>query len=239
MIASLIICIGLLLGLVPWGGQLRNITYYLCATKGAMLKNIEAVVFDLGGVLLNLDFDRLEKTFTNAGVENFESLFRLGHADSVFKEYESGLLSDEAFVQGIIDLPGSVFTKETAVAAWNSILLDFPVERIRLLESLSAKYRLFLYSNTNAIHYAHFAAVFEKAYNKPLDSLFEKAYYSHKIGYCKPDINGYNFIVSDANLQPGKLLFIDDAQVNVEGAIKAGWNAHWLKPGETVADLEF
>lgn len=201
-----------------------------------MLKNMEAIVFDLGGVLLNLDFARLEKSFTDAGVKNFKDFFGLGHADSIFKDYEVGRISDKEFVKGMVELSGGVLNEQTAVAAWNSILLDFPKERVDLLAALSRKYRIFLYSNTNAIHYEHFAAEFKAQYGRTLNSCFEKAYYSHEIGYRKPEPAGYEYITRDAGLDPKNLLFIDDAEVNVLGARAVGWNAYWLKPGEAITD---
>lgn len=202
-----------------------------------MLKNTDAIVFDLGGVLLNLDFLKLENAFTSSGVTNFKEFFGLGHADSIFKEYETGSISDQEFIQGMVRLSGGVLTAASAVAAWNSILLDFPEDRVQLLATLAKQHRIFLYSNTNALHYEHFAAEFQSRYGRSLDSCFEKAYYSHVIGHRKPDTGGFEYIAGEAGLDPARTLFIDDAEVNVEGARKAGWKAHWLKPSESVVEL--
>lgn len=202
-----------------------------------MLENIDAIVFDLGGVLLNLDFGKTEQAFVNAGLNNFKQYFALGHADAIFRDYETGAITDEQFVEGMVKLTNGKLTPETAVAAWNAMLLDFPAERVELLEKLSRHKRIFLYSNTNAIHHAFFIAAFHEVYGKSMDGLFEKAYYSHLIGHRKPDTSGFEYIAADVSLDPERTLFIDDAAVNVEGARKAGWQAYWLQPEDTVNRL--
>ena len=202
-----------------------------------MLDNIDAIVFDLGGVLLNLDFGKTEQAFVNAGLSNFKQYFALGHADAIFRDYETGAITDEQFVEGMVKLTNGKLTPETALAAWNAMLLDFPAERVELLEKLSRHKRIFLYSNTNAIHHAFFIAAFHEVYGKSMDGLFEKAYYSHLIGHRKPDTSGFEYIAADVSLDPERTLFIDDAAVNVEGARKAGWQAYWLQPGDTVNRL--
>lgn len=202
------------------------------------MQGIKNIVFDLGGVLLNLDMQKTEDAFTSMGVKNFKELFALGHAASFFKEYEVGLINDEQFVDSLLNIIGNQYERTSVIAGWNAMLRDFPVERIELLKQLKKKYRLFLFSNTNAIHLASFQQTYSAAYNGDLlDQLFEKTWYSHDIKLRKPDVKAFQYVLQHSGLQPHESLFIDDALVNVEGAKAAGMQAWHLEPGKTVLEI--
>jgi len=109
------------------------------------MKGIKNIIFDLGGVIINLDNQRTEDAFTSLGVKDFRSYFGHGHASSFFKEYEVGRLSDQQFVDSIRQLTGLAVPDEAIVDSWNALLLDFPPERIQLLKQLRKTYRLFLF----------------------------------------------------------------------------------------------
>jgi putative hydrolase of the HAD superfamily len=117
------------------------------------------------------------------------------------------------------------------------MLLDFPAERVELLNRLKNKYRLFLFSNTNAIHLQAFHRSYQDVYGTTMDELFEKAYYSHRINLRKPDVEAYRYVVKDGRMDAAETLFIDDALVNVEGARLAGLQAVHLTGGKTILDL--
>jgi putative hydrolase of the HAD superfamily len=126
------------------------------------------------------------------------------------------------------------------ISAWNAMLLDFPKERIDLLAELRKKYNLYLFSNTNAIHLAAFQKTFAETFNgASLDGEFTKAWYSHLIKLRKPDVEAYEFVISDGGLNPAETVFIDDALVNVEGARKAGLHGIHLEPGKTILDIDW
>lgn len=198
---------------------------------------VKNIIFDLGGVLLNLDVAQTRDAFIKLGLKQIDDLFRIGHAESFFKEYEIGAISDEEFVEKArqLSLPGT--TSDQVIAAWNIMLLDFPAERMQLLNQLKNKYRLFLFSNTNAIHLQAFHKSYQDVYNVAMDELFEKAYYSHLINQRKPDVAAFEFVINDSRLNAAETLFIDDALVNVEGARLAGLQAVHLTDGKTILDL--
>jgi putative hydrolase of the HAD superfamily len=133
-----------------------------------------------------------------------------------------------------IDLPDQVI-----VDAWNALLLDFPPERIELLRSLKNRYSLFLFSNTNALHHAHFHNMFRRDFGgESMDDLFKKAYYSQVMKMRKPDKASFEFIIRENKLDPAETLFVDDALINIEGAKSAELIAHYLAPGTTILDLD-
>lgn len=201
----------------------------------AQIKNI---IFDLGGVILDLDFARTESSFVNLGITNFKELFAYAHATNIFKDYEVGLVSDEEFVQALQKHAGNNISAMQVTDAWNALLGEFPSARIELLRKLANRYRIFLFSNTNAIHLEAFQKIYTNIYGGRLDELFEKTYYSHLIKLRKPDVSAFEYVIRDAGVNPSTTLFIDDYAANIEGAKAAGLQAIFLEPGKTLLDLE-
>jgi putative hydrolase of the HAD superfamily len=198
---------------------------------------VKNIIFDLGGVLLNLDVAQTRDAFIKLGLTQIDELFRIGHADAFFKDYEVGTISDEEFIEKArqLSLPGT--NSDQVIDAWNVMLLDFPAERVQFLDQLKSKYRLFLFSNTNAIHLKAFHKSYQEVYGREMDELFEKAYYSHVISQRKPDVAAFEYVINDSKLHAAETLFIDDALVNVEGAREAGLQAIHLTGGKTILDL--
>jgi haloacid dehalogenase superfamily, subfamily IA, variant 3 with third motif having DD or ED len=195
------------------------------------------IIFDLGGVLLNLDTAKTRNSFISLGITHIDELFRIGHAGSFFKDYEVGAISDEQFVDEALKLARPGTTRQAIIDAWNAMLLDFPAERVALLQQLKTRYRVFLFSNTNSLHLHCFQNSFREVHGIPMDSLFEKAWYSHVINLRKPDVAAFEFVVKESGLHAADTLFIDDALVNVEGARAAGLQAVHLEPGKSIMDL--
>ena len=205
------------------------------------MTNINNLIFDLGGVIMDIDVRQTTDAFTKMGVKNISDYFGHGFAASFFKDHESGKISDEEFIQKIKkEIKLEDITEEEVIKAWNALLLRFPPERISLLDQIRKKYRIFLYSNTNAIHYQRFAAIYRDAFpGRELNDHFEKAYYSHVLGHRKPDTTGFEIIIRENGLDPAETLFVDDAFMNVEGAIKAGLKGLYLPQGMTINDIRW
>ncbi|MGN6493940.1 MAG: HAD family hydrolase [Agriterribacter sp.] len=203
------------------------------------MQNIDNIIFDLGGVILTLDMPRAEKSFTDLGVKEYNTLFRNGNVSSFFKDYEIGKISDEEFLASMKKLAGLSLNDADLLNSWNSMLGIFPPERVELLEKLKEKYRLFLFSNTNAIHLETFRKMYADTFvNKVFDDLFEKAYYSHTLGMRKPDAASFQYIIDENKLDPSRTVFIDDSLPNVEGAIAVGLKGIHVKPGTTILELD-
>jgi putative hydrolase of the HAD superfamily len=198
---------------------------------------VKNIIFDLGGVLLNLDQDRSREAFIQLGIAQIDELFKAGPTDSFFRKYETGHLTDEEFIAAARAHAHAGTARDQLQVAWNSMLLDFPEERVRFLDSLKHKYRIFLFSNTNSLHVQSFRKSFRDVHGRELDSLFEKVWYSHIIKRRKPDLEAYRFVLEDGQLTAAETLFVDDTLVNVEGALAAGLQARHLQKGMSILDL--
>lgn len=202
------------------------------------MSEIKNIIFDLGGVLLEIDFARTGAAFEQLGVHDFLQRYNQQHADSFFADFEKGKHSNEDFFDHLRRLCDCHhLTNQQITDAWNALLIHFPEERVQWLYRIAKKYRIFLFSNTNAVHYNWFAAEFEKQTGLVFNNCFVKAYYSHEMGLRKPDAASYQQILDEQQLNPAETLFIDDTEKNVLAARELGIQAiHLVKP-VTVLDL--
>lgn len=204
------------------------------------MRGIKNIIFDLGGVILNLDNQRTTDAFVALGLKNIKEYFGHGHAASFFKDYEVGRISDRQFIDAIRETTGLNAPDQVIVDSWNALLLDFPPERIQLLEQLRKNYRIFLFSNTNALHLSALRDIYTRTFGSgALEDHFEKTYYSHLLGMRKPDRASYEYILQENGLNGPETLFVDDAIINVEGAEQAGLKGLYLRPGISLLDFQW
>lgn len=202
------------------------------------LNKVDAVIFDLGGVILNVDYALTEKAFDALGFNRFGNSYSKIGQQSLFDDFETGKISVEEF-RPLLKKTGAFEAAEKEIdRAWNSMLLDLPPERLGLLESLRKEKLLFLLSNTNPIHIHAINAYLKKTFDQ--DSLapwFDQLYLSYEIGMRKPHREVFLRIVDEHNLDPARTVFIDDSPQHVEGAGNAGLQAVHLANGMTILDL--
>jgi putative hydrolase of the HAD superfamily len=187
---------------------------------------------------MNIDFKKTEQAFLNLGVTGFNDMFTQHHANDLFENLETGKITPEQFYESFRQAIGKPLTNTQIKDAWNALLIDFPPERIKWLGNISRKYNVYLYSNTNLIHYESFMDTFCKNTGLPdFNQFFIKAYYSHELGLRKPYVNSFEYILKEQNLNPAETLFIDDTYSNIEGAKAAGMQTIHLEAPKTVLDL--
>jgi glucose-1-phosphatase len=203
------------------------------------MENVKNIIFDLGGVIMDIDVKQTLHAFSGLGIKNIHEYFGHGFAASFFSDHEAGRIPDEVFLGEIKKLLSGEVSDKAVIDAWNALLLEFPPERIALLEELKTRYRIFLFSNTNAIHQQKFSEIYRQSFPGSLEDHFEKAYYSHELGHRKPDTAGFEHIIRENRLDPKLTLFVDDALMNVEGAIKAGLKGLYLPPGIYITDIKW
>ncbi|MFT4983332.1 MAG: FMN phosphatase YigB (HAD superfamily) [Flavobacterium sp.] len=193
---------------------------------------INTIIFDFGDVFINLDkqatFDRLR----NLGLSQWHE-----NLDQLNIQFETGQISREEFVDGIKKFIPDASSDEI-LQAWSAILLDFPLYRLEFLQMLSKKYRLFLLSNTDAIHIETFEQKNGATFYSDFYNCFEKVYFSFEIGMRKPNSEIYNYVLNEHDLQAKCTLFIDDKKENTDAARSLGLQVWNLQVGkEDVVDL--
>jgi glucose-1-phosphatase len=202
------------------------------------LPHIKNIIFDLGGVLINIDYYKTINAFKALGISNFEQMYSQITANELFENMETGKTTEDEFYEAIKQTAPTPLTNQQIKDAWNSLLLDFRPHSIDYLKSLSLQYNLYLLSNTNSIHQAAFNNLFTKEFNgKHINDYFVKAYYSHQINLRKPYKKIYDFVLADANLKPQETLFIDDSKMNIPAANELGIHTHLLLPNETIEGI--
>lgn len=202
-----------------------------------MIKNI---IYDFGGVLLNLDFKRSFDAFEKLGYSDFDQMFAQHNADDLFQKLETGKISNEDFYTQLAAIAPQPVTHVQLKDAWNAMLVNYRINSLKFLITLKNNYNLFLLSNTNAIHYDHFSQMLrgETGYQK-LENFFSKAWFSHEIKRRKPDVATFEFVLNDAGLEAAETLFIDDSHSNLPNAESIDIKTHLLKPAERIEDLNY
>jgi FMN phosphatase YigB (HAD superfamily) len=185
--------------------------------KAAGIKNI---IFDLGGVILDLSVDHTLQSFsTLSGLEKVE-VEKIFVSTSEFLLYEKGGMTDTEFRDFVrrvykINAPDSALDE-----SWNAMLRGIPLNKLALLDKLKTRYNVFLLSNTNNIHLDYINTIMMPTVNRErtLDDFFHRAYYSHLMLMRKPDTEIFEKVLDDNNLNPSETLFLDDNASNVAGA---------------------
>ena len=198
---------------------------------------VKNIIFDLGGVLLDIDPQRSILAFRELGMADLIKPGGWGYDHEVFLKMEQGLLDDRQFRNDVRALLPKPVPDEQIDQAWCAMLISFPPEKISLLQKLASQYRLYLFSNTNSIHIRRFHELFMNEFGFPLSELFVKDYYSSDIKFRKPDLRSFQFVLNDAGLNSGETLFIDDLDKNTEAAAQTGMHIIRLKPDMDLVKL--
>jgi FMN phosphatase YigB (HAD superfamily) len=193
------------------------------------------IIVDLGGVLLDIDFSRTHQAFAQLGIPNFAELYNQYSADPFFANFEKGKVNTADFFNKVREICHCPLTDDAIRNAWNALLIGFPPERTAWLLAIREKYNVFLFSNTNIIHYQWFTKNFYEMAGKDFNNCFTKAYYSHEMGLRKPDQASFQLLIDEQNLNISETLFIDDTLANVEAAKEMGFQVlHLVKPKTVV-----
>jgi len=199
---------------------------------------IKNIIFDLGGVILHIDYLLTEKAFIDLGCKNFGAIYSQASQTTLFDDFETGRIDETAFFYKLKNLGGLDVSYKEIRDAWNAMLIELPEANYRLLQKLKYKYKLFLLSNTNQTHIKAFTKLVEKVCPiEEFEGLFEKVYYSSRMGLKKPSTSPFLKILLENQLSADETLFIDDSVQHVKGASKTGIQAHLLPKGKSVEQL--
>jgi glucose-1-phosphatase len=202
-----------------------------------ILNGVKNIIFDLGGVLLNIDPKKTIEAFGRLGMEQLIGDKGLSYDHDIFYLMEQGKITPDEFRNGVRKLIPTEVSDEQIDDAWTAMLLDFPKVRVELVVNLRKHFGIYLFSNTNAIHVVKYHANFRNQHGFEVSSLFEKDYYSNEIGYRKPSQESFQEIIRLSGIIPEESIFIDDSLANVEAAIACGLMGFWLEPGQKIEEI--
>ncbi len=205
-------------------------------TKPESIRNI---LFDLGGVILDINVQATLKSFYELGFP--AELMQYPHSmnTDLFFRYETGKLDADEFRNEIRKVTGAEFSDKAFDKAWTDMLLRIPRERTDLLNLLAKKYNLYMLSNTSSLHVPVFEKMYQESAGISIHEVFKKIYYSHEIGYHKPDAEAWKYVMRDAGIKPGETLFLDDSIQNIKASLELGFRAIHIHEKINLLNLGF
>lgn len=190
------------------------------------MHKIKNIIFDLGGVILDINYQATIDAFAQLGISNFSKLYSQKSQQKLFDQFETGHVSSKDFVKGIQQMHSAQVSNELIVKAWNAMLKGVKKNKLDYIKSLRNQYHTILLSNTNEIHISAFE---EEMSHKELltqfKSCFEKIYYSSRMGLRKPHAICFEKVLTEQQFNPKETLFIDDSIQHIEGAKGCGIKA--------------
>ncbi|WP_309609815.1 HAD family phosphatase [Flavobacterium sp.] len=193
---------------------------------------IDTIIFDFGDVFINLDKQASLTALKKLGLPSWNE-----DLEELNQQFERGKITEVQFMIGLKKLIPNASIDDLR-AAWNSVLIDFPLHRLEFLELLKRKYRLFLLSNTDEIHISKFEHKVGATFAREFYQCFEKVYFSFEIGIRKPDPEAFKYIINKHDLSTKRTLFIDDKKENTDIAASLGMQVWNITPGkEDVVEL--
>ena len=201
------------------------------------MKNINTLIFDFGGVLLNLDMPKCLEAFKKLGCDTINEYLDHYKQKGLFLDFEEGKISTSDFFKELQKIVGNNVSISELENAFLSFLGDLPQSKLDLLLALRKKYKVYMLSNINAFIYDHCKRTYFEKNGKKMHDYFDKVYLSYEIGICKPDRRIFDYMIQDADLNPNQCFFIDDGEKNIETAKSLGFTTYLAKPKEDFSEV--
>lgn len=190
----------------------------------------DAIVFDLGGVVIDLDRERCIRAFQALGYGGIVADLDQYTQKGDFFLLESGLMTQAEFMDRM--RPRCPLAKDdvTIQNAFNEFLVDLPVERLRAIRLLRGHCRTFALSNTNPVMYNSWIDRAFRAEGLAIGDYFDGIIASFQEHVCKPDTRIFEVLADRYGLDPARVLYLDDAPANVQAARSMGLQAVRVTP---------
>lgn len=203
------------------------------------MQNIKNIIFDYGNVIFAIDFSRAQEAFTELGVRNIDELYGHKGQDGLFDDFDRGRITATEFREGVRRLASMPDLSDAEIdEAWNALLLGVPQGNHEVLREVKSRYRTFLLSNNNEIHYDWIIRYLNEHYGLADNSgFFERTYYSHLMGMRKPDREIFEWVLEKEGLVPEETLFIDDSPQHLATAKSLGIQTRLVQSATDLAEL--
>lgn len=201
-----------------------------------MIRNI---LFDLGGVILDINVQATLKRFYELGFPPELMNYPHNMTTDLFFRFETGKIGIPEFREEMRRISGIRVGDVELDEAWNAMLIGIPAGRTRLIEKLATRYRLYMLSNTSPLHAPVFERMYEEVSGIPMKDAFTGIYYSFRIGSHKPDREAWEYVLKDAGIAAEETLFLDDNIHNIKASQELGFQAIHIHERTTLLDLGF
>ncbi|MGB1314884.1 MAG: HAD family hydrolase [Chitinophagales bacterium] len=186
-------------------------------------KGVKNIIFDLGEVITDIHFEETKAAFEKLTGGDVSELYETKMQTQLFDKLETAEISPEYFLEQLQKYFGKNVTTNQVKDAWNIMIGETPWKRLEFVNDLRPKYKTFILSNTNPIHIDYLNIALKEKYNiENLNPFFDKVYYSHDLGFRKPNAEIYLKVLEKESLLAAETLFIDDRLDNIEAAAKLG-----------------
>ena len=193
-----------------------------------------AIIFDIGNVIIDIDYEAVATAFRQIAVVDFSPIVSYKHQAYFFDQFEKGEITVAAFRTALRPYLKPTTTDAEIDHAWNAIFTAFPTVKFEWLLSLKSQYRTFALSNINEIHLTFIDDYLRQQFCTRLCDYFHHAYYSHEMGYRKPEPEIYELLLQQEQLKPSSCLFIDDKAENIAAAAQLGLQVLHLADGDSL-----
>lgn len=200
-------------------------------------KKVKALLFDLGGVIVDLDYKKTANAFENIGLQNAEKAYSQFNQTDLFNLFETGHISSEEFLAEIQNEITNQVSLSEITKAWNSMIIGFQHSKLEKIKKLSEQVPCYLLSNTNEIHLSYIEQLLQEMGFKHFLNIFESCYFSHQIGKRKPHKETFEWVLNQMNYDAQDVLFIEDSPQHIEGAKSAKLNTFYFKKDSSLSDI--
>lgn len=198
---------------------------------------IKNIIFDFGGVLIDLNKNRCLDHFKSLGINNIEHLISFTHSGGVFSELELGHITPNDFRERLKKESDTNLSDKQIDEAWISILESIPAYKLDLLLNLKKTYKVYMLSNTNIIHFHEAKRLNFEKNGFSLSDYFDFCYLSYELGMIKPHQDIFKYVIHHAKIKPEESLFIDDSDLNIATANQLGFQTYLAKQQEDFSNI--
>lgn len=198
---------------------------------------IKNIIFDFGGVIIDIDEQLTINEFVKLGISDIAKA-KSPEFIELIRKFEKGIFTPDIFRNKLRDFLDISATDQEIDDAWNALLFDIPAERLKIIENVKKNYNIYLLSNSNEIHYDLYVRDLQLRFGyTEFNELFHQAYFSFDLHLSKPEPEIYEFIMYQEALNPQETLFIDDKSENINAAKKLGFQTYQLKKPQRIRDI--
>lgn len=198
---------------------------------------MKAIIFDMGGVLVDLDAEGCRRAFKEEmEFDEIDQLLDPCHQKGIIGDMEAGQVSSDEFREYVLARSKPGCKPEDVDKAFGTILLGIAPYKIDLLKRLSEDHDIYMLSNNNPIATVLAEKMFEQA-GFSMKTGFRKCYMSYRMKMIKPSEEFFRAVMEDIGLPADEMLFIDDSRLNVEAALKVGLPAVYYEPGTDLSKI--